>query len=55
MQELKGLKLGLEESKNDSEQKRRELINYDQELTEQDRALEITKDEKSSLLTQTKS
>jgi len=53
--ELRGLKDELLGSKSDQEGKRRELLNYDQELTEQDRALQITKNEKSSLLTKTKS
>ncbi len=53
LSELRVLKEDLEGSKSEQEGKRRQLINYDQELVEQDRALEITKNEKGELLTKT--
>lgn len=52
--ELKGLKEELESSKDEREARRRELINYNSDLDEQGRAIDITKDEKSTLLTKTK-
>ena len=52
--ELKSLKVELEESKSEREARRRELLNYNQELEEQERAIDITKNEKSTLLSQTK-
>lgn len=52
--ELKALKAETEESKKEREARRRELLNYNQELEEQERAIDITKNEKSILLSQTK-
>jgi len=52
--ELKSLKSELENSKIDRESRRRELLNYNQELEEQEQAISITKKEKGSLLSQTK-
>lgn len=52
--ELRALKSELENSKVERESRRRELLNYNQELEEQERAIDITKNEKSSLLSQTK-
>jgi murein DD-endopeptidase MepM/ murein hydrolase activator NlpD len=54
LDELRSLKDELVSSRSEQEAKRRQLLNYDQELVEQDRALQLTKNEKSSLLSQTK-
>lgn len=53
LDELKLLKEGLIDDKSSREQKRRELLNDNQELEEQEQAIEINKREKNSLLTQT--
>ena len=52
--ELKSLKADLESSKDEREARRRELLNYNQDLEEQNQAIGITKNEKNTLLTQTK-
>jgi murein DD-endopeptidase MepM/ murein hydrolase activator NlpD len=53
--ELKSLKAELLEDKAEREGRRRQLLNYNQDLSEQKRAVGITKTEKTSLLNQTKS
>ena len=52
--ELKNLKDELIVAKTDQESRRRELINFGEELSDQERAITVTKTEKNSLLNQTK-